>query len=52
MPYGIVVFAVLDALPALVVLAALAAQLYWISLAQTSAMLQGSGSRNGMHAQA
>ena len=47
MPYGIVVFAVLDALPALVVLAAFAAHLYWISLAtQTGRMLQESGSRN------
>jgi phosphatidylglycerophosphate synthase len=46
MPYGIVVFAVLDALPALVVLAALAAQIYWISLAtRTGAMLQESAGR-------
>jgi phosphatidylglycerophosphate synthase len=47
MPYGIVAFALLDALPALVVLAAVAAQLFWITLAtKTSAMLQESGSRN------
>jgi phosphatidylglycerophosphate synthase len=44
MPYGILMFALLDALPALVVLAAFAAQLYWISLAtQTGAMLRRTG---------
>jgi hypothetical protein len=33
MPYGIVVLALLDMLPALLMLAAFAAQVYWITLA-------------------
>jgi len=33
MPYGIMAFAILDALPLIVVLAALGANIYWISIA-------------------
>jgi hypothetical protein len=33
MPYGIMAFAILDALPGIVVFAALGANIYWISLA-------------------
>jgi phosphatidylglycerophosphate synthase len=41
MPYGIVAFAILNLLPALIVLAAIGAQLYWIVLAtQAGSMLR------------
>jgi phosphatidylglycerophosphate synthase len=46
MPYGIVAFALLDILPAVLVLGAIGAQIYWVSLAvELKRLLSGSGNR-------
>ena len=48
MPYGVVVFALIGRLPALVVLGVIGTQIYWISLAVELRALLGDTPRSGM----